>query len=178
MCGMLDHYLRAFSQLRMEKDLTAWTEATNYRPPGKPFLLLSVLDLIALRSINSNFIEPSTELSDTFQGYMTLIHRRASIAYSFLNLQADGFWELRPRADVEIAAGQASSSIEQLRACYYGAKLAGDLLPLLQMKSSREKLRAVLIETFFGAELQPQLWEQSVPGQAPLNHSVGGSGDF
>ena len=178
MCGMLDHYRRAFSQLRMERDRRAWAELTNRRPPGKPFLLMSVLDLIAQKSVNRNFIEPSTELSETFQGYMTLIHRRARIACPFVNLQADGFWELRPRTDVELAAGQASISIEQLRACYYGAKMAGDLLPLLQMKSSREKLRAVLIETFFGAELQPQLWEQSVLGQAPLEHSVGGSGDF
>jgi hypothetical protein len=71
-----------------------------------------------------------------------------------------------------------SLSSPKLTSLPNGAKLAGDLLPLLQMKSSREKLRAVLIETFFGAELQPQLWKQSVPGQAPLEHSVGGSGDF
>lgn len=48
MCGMLDHYRRAFSQLRMEKDRRAWTELTKRRPPGKPFLLMSVLDLIVL----------------------------------------------------------------------------------------------------------------------------------
>ena len=51
MCGMLDSYLIAFSKLRTDVNRNTWTEATNYRSPYKPFLLLSVMDLIAYGSV-------------------------------------------------------------------------------------------------------------------------------
>lgn len=170
MCGMLDHYLRAFAQLQMEEDRTAWIEATNHRPPCKPFLLMSVMDLIAHGALNRDFIEPSSDLSEMFQGYLALLpplYRRSNMAHPFFNLQSDGFWELRPRADAEIPSGQAISSVKRLRQYYYGARVAGDLLPLMQMQTSRDKLRAVLIASYFSTGLQPRLWEQCVSGNRP-----------
>ena len=67
MCGMLDSYLQEFSKLRTDTNRNKWTEATNFKSPYKPFLLLSILDLIGYGSITKNFIEPSFELTETFQ---------------------------------------------------------------------------------------------------------------
>ena len=44
MCGMLDSYLQEFSKLRTDKNRNKWTQATNFKSPYKPFLLLSILE--------------------------------------------------------------------------------------------------------------------------------------
>jgi hypothetical protein len=38
--------LQEFSKLRVDTNRKTWTKATNYKSPYKPFLLLSILDLI------------------------------------------------------------------------------------------------------------------------------------
>lgn len=73
MCGMLDNYLHDFSKLRTDANHTSWTKSTNFRSPYKPFLLLSIMDMVANGSITKNFIEPSFELTETFQGYIALL---------------------------------------------------------------------------------------------------------
>lgn len=165
MCGLVDHYLRVFSQLKIAENSDGSSESTNLRSPCKPLLLLSVLDLIALGSLNRNFIEPSDELSERFRGYLLLMPAiciRPPMAYPFVSLQSDGFWWLRPRAESEPGDGQPISSVERLRECYFGATVDDNLYPLLQMQTSREKLRDVLVESYFVPELQPRLREHSV----------------
>jgi predicted restriction endonuclease len=71
MCGKIDCYIEAFSKLRTDKNKNRWSEATTFRAPHKPFLLLSILDLISEGLINSEFIEPSFDLAETFAGSTT-----------------------------------------------------------------------------------------------------------
>jgi len=47
----LDQYLRSFSRLRTYKDRKKWSALTTYKASHKPFLLLSIMDLIAQGSI-------------------------------------------------------------------------------------------------------------------------------
>ena len=47
----LAKYLKSFSRLRTYKDRKKWFELTAYQAPHKPFLLLSIMDLIAQGSI-------------------------------------------------------------------------------------------------------------------------------
>ena len=47
-----------------------------------------------------------------------------------------------------------------------------DLLRLLQMQTSREKIRAVLIKSYFSPEIQPLLWEQFVLNYEAANYST------
>jgi len=70
---LLVQYLKSFSHLRTYKDRKKWSALTTYQAPHKPFLLLSILDLIVQGSIIKNFIEPSFELFDTFNGYWNSI---------------------------------------------------------------------------------------------------------
>lgn len=46
---------------------------TNHRTPHKPFLLLSVMDMISQGQVIENFIEPSFELVDTWNGYWNAV---------------------------------------------------------------------------------------------------------
>jgi len=48
---MLDKYLKSFSRLRTDKISKRWSALTTFQAPHKPFLLLSIMDLIAQKSI-------------------------------------------------------------------------------------------------------------------------------
>ena len=63
---MIETYLQGFANLRTDKGRNRYPAVTLHRAPHKPFLLLSVLDLITQGMITENFIEPSFELIDTF----------------------------------------------------------------------------------------------------------------
>ncbi len=171
---MLDCYLQEFSKLRLATNRKTWTKATNFKSPYKPFLLLSILDLIGYGSITKNFVEPSFELTETFQGYITLLppmNRQASIAYPFFYLQSSNFWYLKPRLDTKIKPGQTISSIKRLREICFGVKFSNDLFPLLQMETFREKIRAVLIKSYFPPDIQFLLWDQSMLNYEAANYS-------
>ena len=163
MCGKLDCYLAAFAKLRTDKNRNRWSAETCTRAPHKPFLLLSILDQIAQGAITRNFIEPSFELAETFVQYWNRVMPLGSsgnVAYPYYHMGGEPFWELVSRPGVELPAGKVVSSMKKIRELYLGAKLDKELFPLLQMPSSREKLRAVLIKTYFAPEIQPRLVEQ------------------
>jgi putative restriction endonuclease len=44
---MLENYLHKFASVRTDRGRNRYPTATNHRAPHKPFLLLSVMDLIA-----------------------------------------------------------------------------------------------------------------------------------
>ncbi|MFH1934976.1 MAG: hypothetical protein ABIN18_25845 [Pseudomonadota bacterium] len=44
---MLEKYLKSFSNLRTDKNCKRYPALTDHRAPHKPFLLLSVMDLMA-----------------------------------------------------------------------------------------------------------------------------------
>jgi putative restriction endonuclease len=47
----LDRYLKSFSRLRTYKDRKRWSALTTYQDPHKPFLLISIMELVAQGSI-------------------------------------------------------------------------------------------------------------------------------
>jgi hypothetical protein len=73
---MLEKYLQMFAKLRTGKGLDRYPEITYHRAPHKPFLLLSVMDLIAQCRITANLIEPSYELVDRCE---VLVSKRVQI---------------------------------------------------------------------------------------------------
>lgn len=165
MCGRLDHYISLFAKLRVDRTRGSWTRLTHHASPYKPFLLLSILDHLASGQITKNFIEPSLELTETFQEYIALlpkIDREASMAYPFYHLESSDFWEMLPQPGVEHRKGRAIKSMKRLRELYLGARLSKDLFMLLQMETSREKLRTVIVQTYFAPEVQPAIWKQSL----------------
>ena len=89
---MLAEYLKRFSHLRTDKDRNRWSALTTHQAPHKPFVLLSVMDLIAQGTISENFIEPSFELLDTFNLYFANIMppgSKGNMAYPFPRLKTD-----------------------------------------------------------------------------------------
>jgi hypothetical protein len=66
---MLETYLKKFANLRTDRGHSRYPAFTLHRAPHKPFLMLSVMDLITSGLISENCIEPSFELVDTFTHY-------------------------------------------------------------------------------------------------------------
>ena len=82
----LEKYLQMFGKLRTDKGRDRYPEITYHRAPHKPFLHLSIMDLVAQGRITENLIEPSFEPVDTFNSYWTSIMpagASTSMAYPF-----------------------------------------------------------------------------------------------
>ena len=91
---LIDDYIQKISKLNTDKSHTRWSSTTNHRAPHKPFLLLSIMYLIVQGQIAENFIDPSFELVDTWNGYWNAIMpigNHSSMAYPFPQLQSHGF---------------------------------------------------------------------------------------
>ena len=160
---MLDKYIKSFSRLRTYKDRKKWYALTAFQAPHKPFLLLSIMDLIAQGSITENFIEPSFELVETFNTYWNSIMplgSKSSMSYPFYHMRSEAFWHLVPNKGCKDQPGLTVSSMVKLRQIYTGAKMDDELFQLMCIPETREQLRAVLIETYFAPEIRLKLMEQ------------------
>jgi len=176
MCSTLDHYIQKFSSLRVDKNRNSWTSLTYNCSPYKPVLLISILDQVASGLIIRNFIEPSFELAETFQEYINSLPptgRQASMSYPFYHLESSGFWEMIPQPGQLHLSGRPVRSVKQLRKMYLGARIDEDLFRLMQMESSREKLRMALLHTYFHPQLHAQLQSHAKVSQAARFYSAG-----
>jgi len=154
-------YKHAFSKLRSDIK-PYWPASTLHRAPHKPFLLLSVIDLIANNRIISNFIELNAELIDTFDLYWSKVigeERSSNILMPFYHMTSEGFWHLVPVPGKETAlsAGGKIRSFRQFSELALGARLDDELFTLLQSPGTRDQFRRMLIERYFAPELRPAI---------------------
>ena len=159
----IKEFISKFSKLNTDRGRHRWSADTCHRAPHKPFLLLSIMDLIAQGQITRNFIEPSYELVDTWNTYYSSIMppgSKTSMAYPFSRLKTDGFWQRLPKPGYDPETEYNIKSMNRLREVYYGAKMDNELFQYLCDPETREQLRLVLIQTYFAPEIQPILMEQ------------------
>jgi putative restriction endonuclease len=149
---MLEEYLQIFSKLRIDKGRDRYPEITYHGAPHKPLLFLSIIDLIAQGRITEDLIEPSYELVDTFNTYWASIMPpglTTSMAYPFSRLKTDGFWQRIPKPGYDPDVEYNVKSMARIREMYVGAKIEEELFGYLCKPETRERLRAVLINTYF-----------------------------
>jgi len=171
---LLGDYTRKFSSLNTDRGRNRYPAGTKHRAPHKPFLLLSIMDLIAQEAIKDNFIEPSFDLANTWNGYWNAvmpIGHRSTMAHPFPRLKSDGFWERICNPDFDADADYNVTSMVKLREIYAGARMNDELFQFMQIQDSREKLRAVLVNTYFAPEIQPQVIEQGFVNSAAYEYS-------
>ena len=160
---MLEKYLQMFANLRTDKGRDRYPATAYHRAPHKPFLLLSIIDLIAQGRITENMIEPSYELVDTFNTYWSSIMppgSTTSMAYPFSRLKTDGFWQRIPKPGYDPEVEYNVKSMARIREMYAGAKMDEELFGYLCNPETRERLRAVLINTYFVPEVRPLVEKQ------------------
>ncbi len=144
------------------------------RAPHKPFLLLAIMDHIAQELIAENFIEPSIELVDTFNTYwaavMPMEMRKGSMAYPFSRLANDGLWELIPATGGVINIDAITSMRKLIDVCV-GARFHDDVFQFLLLPDSRERLRGVLINTYFKGSISHLIETCGVLNQKSYEYS-------
>lgn len=162
----LDYYVSRFSRLKSDSVSGRWPETTMRRAPYKPLLLLSIIDQFAMGNVPDNLIEPTPDLLALYGIYCSLVitfGRKGSFALPFFHLKSEGFWHLiaKPGKESVLAGIQQVRSMARLDEYILGASLDEELYQLLQLSVARDRLRQVLIETYFGLDVQHVLWEQS-----------------
>ena len=115
---MLEKYINSFIRLRTDKNRKRWSALTAHQAPHKPFLLLSIMDLIAQGAITGKFIKPSLELLETFNIYFANIMPAGSrriMSYPFYHMRTEPFWHLMPNKGYKDQPGLTISSMVKLR---------------------------------------------------------------
>ena len=171
---MLDKYLKSFSRLRTDKNRKRWSALTTHQAPHKPFLLLSIMDLIAQWAITQNFIDPSFELVETWNGYWNAfmpVGSKGIMSYPFYHMRSEPFWQLIPNEGYKDQSGLTVGSMVKLRQIYAGAKIDDELFALMCKPETREQLRAILIETYFATEIRVEVLEQGQLNYAAYQYS-------
>jgi putative restriction endonuclease len=171
----IENYIQKFANLHTDRNRKIWTALTCHRAPHKPFLLLSVMDLIAQGQIIENFIEPSFDLVDIWNGYWDAvmpIGQRSSMAYPFPRLQSDGFWHRIANPGYDAGMDYNISSMTRLREVYAGARLDDALFAHLLDPVGRERLRSVLIQSYFAPEIQLRVAEQGFINLAAYTYAL------
>ncbi len=163
MTDKLEYYINKFSKLHPDKNRHTWTKSTSNCAPHKMLLLLSVIELIELGLCETDFIEISPELLDTFDRYWSSIMplgTRGNIVLPFFHMRREGFWALRPNPGKEVSAAELKrcDSFRQLNEVFSGASLDQDLFLLLQNMESRKRLRSTIIHTYFSTDFQERLF--------------------
>lgn len=143
MCAHIDCYLEAFSKL----------SSKTVKP--KALLLLAVLDLIAAKKINREFIEITPELAAAFaQNWQRYMGGAPflDLAEVFYEMAGESFWELAPRSGVSLPA-ERIRSLEKLTECYLGARIDKELFRLCLMEPLRRRLQTDLLEACFERDI-------------------------
>ena len=157
---MIDAVLQACAA-RFRNLRRGTARGTHERAPHKPVLLLAVLDEFAEGSITENRIGMTPALvarfRDVWSRYVTSLHFRPDFALPFYHLQGEGWWHLhmRPGHAVLLTASHSPKSFRRLSDAVLYAALDEPLYALLQNPTTREALRAILLETCFGSVAAP-----------------------
>ena len=157
----LQHYSTVLASLNTNKNTKHWSAATNFRAPHKPLLLLTVADLVAQGHLRGGFVEFDDRLLEGFDRYWTLVFgpgQPGNPTLPFFHLRTDGFWSLVPRPELADAESSQIYSPGKMRTLVLGARLSSDLFDLLARMDTRNRLRRILIETYFAPSLRPRLF--------------------
>ena len=124
--------------------------------PYKPFLLLSVIELIEQEDIRENWISLSHSLIDTFHRYTALTpHWNSKIHNPFFHLKTDGFWHLHPEA-LNNRSAHTTPTLRQLLDAGACAYFDDRLFLFLTDAQHRETIRQTIIDTYF-PNLRPSI---------------------
>ncbi len=169
----IDDYARRFARLRTNRNRKVWSGITVHQAPHKPLLLLCVLDLLDSGEISSNLVEITDDLTELFGRYWERVlpfGRPGNLTLPFFHLQGDGCWRLLPRHE-NARIGSQITSLTRLREEVIGARLDEELFDLMRSEENRDRLRSVLIETYFSTETRRPVFEQGAINRGAFVYS-------
>ncbi len=169
----IEDYTARFARLRTNRNRKVWSGVTAHQAPHKPLLLLCVLDLFDSGKVSSNLIEITDDLAELFGRYWERVlpfGRPGNLALPFFHLRGDGFWHLIPRHE-GTRLGSQIAYLSRLREEVIGARLDDDLYDLMRSGEGRDRLRSVLIETYFSPEVRRPIVDQGAINRGAFVYS-------
>ncbi|MDF1576969.1 MAG: hypothetical protein P1P81_00835 [Desulfobulbales bacterium] len=160
--------LEKLAKLHTHRNKTNWTAATFFQDPGKPLLLLSVIDMAAGGFIRENLVEPSFELAGIYNRYwktVTSAGAAPDLAAAFMALEDEGFWKMTGLK--ETAVRLPIDTMGKLHKSYLGATIDPEISPLLTEQHARKTMRETLISTYFANKIQSALLDVAL-----INHGA------
>jgi len=173
MSGGIEDYAKRFAGLRTNRNRKVWSGVTEHQAPYKPLLLLCVLDLFDSDKASSNFVEITDDLTELFVRYCNRVlpsRRPGDLALPFFHLRGDGFWHLLPKHE-NAGLGPEIAYMARLREEVIGARFDEELYDLMRSEENRDRLRSVLIETYFSPETRRPVVEQGAINRGAFVYS-------
>lgn len=176
----LQHYSDLFGSLKRAPG-QIWGEATNFKAPHKPFLLLAVMELIRRGTVSTNFISLTgdlDELDELFTDYWYRVlpaTQSSSIAFPFFHLKNEPFWELVLVPELQGNSNllpQSVSSVKKLREIALGARIQSELFAFIQAQPSRKKLVERLLLACFSESVRNIILETLVIHDQAFKYSI------
>ncbi len=146
--GSITRYLKLFKSLKRGHNKGLG------KAPHKPILLLSIIELINQRKINSNRIEISSDLVLMFKSlFKQLVHSGHIDNFSlpFFHLRSEPFYRLAPKTGMTSKLNQYKSikSINKLIELISFAEIDRELYELLQVEDARKIIEHFIINEYF-----------------------------
>lgn len=136
-----------------------WPLSTLLLAPHKPFLLLTIIDLIEKDNIINGAVPPSYDLSNGFSEYWKKLNLSGepAICWPMWHLQTDGHWKLIPKPGMEHKASKRPSTDDNLRRIFKEGKLTKSVFDYFVSPESRELLRYAIINSHFHPSVRSKI---------------------
>lgn len=157
----LPKYLHHFTHLKRDRK--------NGGAPHKPILLLSVIRMFEQGIFKDRRIEIIPELVASFNSHwaqlVTTNHNKI-FALPFYHMRSEPFWELLPNpgCDTWINSKSSMRSFGNLTTAVQCAIIDSDLATLLRNSETRDLLKVVLLDTYFGISIYETIEDELFDG--------------
>jgi len=154
-------YINVLNNLKRDQ-AHYWPNETFNKSPHKPFLILSVIDLVTSNIIKNRIVRPSDILVETYKYYWSKCSKlkgNGNIYLPFWHLdKKQGFWKLIFNKGVKGTDLKRPSSLKQLRTKIIGAELNDTFFNDILKKSKRKEIREILVTSYFSSEFRTTLY--------------------
>jgi len=126
----------------------------QHSKPHKPIMLLSILDLIESGTIESNRIEYTPELIESFRRYFDIVKEKDDAFNPYLpfwHLRGDKILHHRAKEGMEKALNHISSPTgpNKMREFIEYAYMDEELFSKLQKQGFRDEIRSIIVNNYF-----------------------------
>lgn len=154
--NILKYYSNLILSLRVNTEKKNFSMLTKFKAPHKPLLLLAIMDLIRLKTIDSNLIVPSKSLMELYDKYCVgLLNKKSNFIYPFFHLRSTKFWELIPVMEGNnkyINSLVTITNYSLFRKLIFAAKIDQNLFTLLNNNDSSRIIRKLILTNYFAKE--------------------------
>lgn len=147
-----------------DKAKTRYGVESLHGAPHKPFLILSILQLIEEDEISSNFIELNSKLEAAFWELSRSVNigRKRDILLPFFHMKSEPFWALQRNDGAPADFDSRPTSKENFHRIYSGAIIQSNLFERMVDKNERQKLKIEILKENFHPDIHQTILNKQI----------------